>query len=1073
MKPKKLYIQAFGSFAKAQEIDFEKLGNNLYLVAGETAAGKTTIFDALCFALYGVASGSERRALSAIELHSDYCKHADTGVKDPMEVRLEFSHGGNNYIVTRKLDWGVSGKNKNENSSSQLQENEETIFTSRYTFDNSNNEVTNKIKSIIALDVNQFSQIVMLAQGEFSNFLKAETKEREVILARLCDNSLYQDFETRLKALNKRLGDEISKNAEKAKECLKEIVELEQPQTEAERQQFNIYNELLLGIIGSLIKKLDIASEENEQEQVRLKEIREQLIVDKTKAEGDNKNLDALDKQKETQKSLDNQKTNMLFLQQAVDKAEKALKVFPSEAALKQKKTDLKADETDKENLEEEIEQKNNKIFELKAVEVKSKQQQGLINQLAVRISILEQGLNKYVDLEKALAALTEKKNICDSLASKYDALDVKISVNTKALESCMQVLEGLKQAGESEVDNKQHALGDIQKELAETEELQKNIAVAISKEQLYDALEKDYLAKYQATTIKKGEYDQLYTAFLKGQAGYLADKLKSLLQEQEEVTCPVCNTVHKRGAEVHFATSDGAVPTKDRVDESEAAWKNEDKELRQALEKRNTAKLVFEGLVEKLVSDFEKLFKGGLEWDALKSIGLSRVKELTTTLENRKSFAEAALKQAKKNKTLRESKEKEQSSLFDKQKQLGEEKIKLQNEQKKAAEEMDAAKELVSQYKGSMQALPATKAAANAELRSKKLTKERLENAIKQAEAEVRTAEKELENLKGSLVTKLNRIEIEKTEVEHCEDKLAEELRKYGFDNFTVYISAMAPEGIQLSKDKLEHFIDTKHKLIENYKKDCILCRQELERLQKATDGLVKKDVLAMQERIEAVAKNINGLVSGANELKSKAEVYKRNLKKLAVYAQERAKLSNAKIGVNKLTSSVDGNLKFRVFVLARYFKNILRFANKHLQKMTQGRYCLRHIEGADKRKLSGLEFDIFDITTNQSRSLKKLSGGEKFEVALSLALGLSDVVQSSSSRAIEISSMFIDEGFGNLGDKDVDRAIDVLQKLSSGNRQIGIISHVARLEECIPIKLQVERDEKLGSFIVEKIDG
>jgi exonuclease SbcC len=184
----------------------------------------------------------------------------------------------------------------------------------------------------------------------------------------------------------------------------------------------------------------------------------------------------------------------------------------------------------------------------------------------------------------------------------------------------------------------------------------------------------------------------------------------------------------------------------------------------------------------------------------------------------------------------------------------------------------------------------------------------------------------------------------------------------------------------------------------------------------------------------------------------------------------REKLKTSENLYGdANLLSQTANGTLtgknklKFETYVQQVYFDMVLAEANKRFGTMTDGRYELTR-QVADKLQgKAGLDIDVFDTWSQKSRPAKTLSGGESFKAALSLALGLSDVVQSYSG-GIRIDAMFIDEGFGSLDNESLDSAMSVIAGLADGSRLVGIISHVDALKERIPAKIRVERD-KSGS--------
>ena len=149
--------------------------------------------------------------------------------------------------------------------------------------------------------------------------------------------------------------------------------------------------------------------------------------------------------------------------------------------------------------------------------------------------------------------------------------------------------------------------------------------------------------------------------------------------------------------------------------------------------------------------------------------------------------------------------------------------------------------------------------------------------------------------------------------------------------------------------------------------------------------------------------------------------------------------------------------------------FREILEMANRRMELMSGGRYELVHKIGADRRNAkAGLEIEVLDNNTGLQRSSGTLSGGETFFTSLSLALGLSDVVQSHAGGR-QMDALFIDEGFGTLSDDVLDKALDVLNQLTEGNRLVGIISHVDKLDESIPQKIRVRHSEKGSSLSLE----
>ena len=151
--------------------------------------------------------------------------------------------------------------------------------------------------------------------------------------------------------------------------------------------------------------------------------------------------------------------------------------------------------------------------------------------------------------------------------------------------------------------------------------------------------------------------------------------------------------------------------------------------------------------------------------------------------------------------------------------------------------------------------------------------------------------------------------------------------------------------------------------------------------------------------------------------------------------------------------------------YIQMAYFDRILHRANLRLLVMTDGQYELkRRTEAENNRSQSGLELDVIDHWSGGTRSVKTLSGGESFLASLALALGLSDVIQSSSG-GVRLDTMFVDEGFGSLDEEALDQAMKALVSLTQGNRLVGIISHVGELKTRIDRQVLVTKDRSGGS--------
>jgi exonuclease SbcC len=233
----------------------------------------------------------------------------------------------------------------------------------------------------------------------------------------------------------------------------------------------------------------------------------------------------------------------------------------------------------------------------------------------------------------------------------------------------------------------------------------------------------------------------------------------------------------------------------------------------------------------------------------------------------------------------------------------------------------------------------------------------------------------------------------------------------------------------------------------------------------------MVYTDLQAVTDQITEAKRSLEGIRAKERDLDTKLRQDEQILDRLRCLQRKREYAAAAISRLSPLSDAANGSFAFSRYVLNGFFHRIVEQANVHLDTMTDGEYQLVATQEGDRRSSLGLGLRILNTLTNLERETASLSGGQMFEASLSLALGLSDVVQMESTSTIRIDSMFIDEGFGSLDGERLDKALDVLQHLSGGKRQIGIISHVARLDECLPRKIHVIASQG-GSFVRVEAD-
>ena len=232
---------------------------------------------------------------------------------------------------------------------------------------------------------------------------------------------------------------------------------------------------------------------------------------------------------------------------------------------------------------------------------------------------------------------------------------------------------------------------------------------------------------------------------------------------------------------------------------------------------------------------------------------------------------------------------------------------------------------------------------------------------------------------------------------------------------------------------------------------------------------GKERIDTKELEEQAQKLAMDIKQLeqqkilIAGKESCNKQAQ---ENLKKLY---QKRSVLEKEYEVIHDLDRTANGNLNqqarldLQTYVQRRYFKYIVTEANRRLVKMSDSQFILqcRNMENLGKRGEVGLDLDVYDLVTDKVRDVKTLSGGESFMAALSMALGMADIIQRMAGK-VHLDTMFIDEGFGSLDEESRSKAIGILTELAGNSRLVGIISHVTELKEQIDRKLVVSKTEK-----------
>ncbi|WP_368292826.1 AAA family ATPase [Dehalobacter sp. TBBPA1] len=1043
MKPLKVVMSAFCPYAGRTELDLAAFGGQgLFLITGDTGAGKTTIFDAIAFALFGEVSGCTR---TVDTLRSDF---AEPNAKTYVE--FTFLHKDKMYSITRNPRYERPKKSGDgvttENSDATLQLPDGDIITGY-------RDVTVEIVELLGINYRQFKQIAMIAQGEFLQLLLADSKERGDIFRRVFNTDLYQTAQRLLKDSER----ESKKRCESIEQSIFQYISgIACPESEQGQ------------ILSAKIGTATIHTAED-----ILSELQALITVDTTLRDSLKQQVDKLDKDLASQIAIIMQaqyinqafydlkivqeKRNALIERQGehnvqkkmLQDAEKALYIVSRlEAAfLREQEAEQKLTQSIM-ALDIEIQAQIKDLETVQTAYQAEKEKEPEREKLASAIDRLTKMLPQYEAselLERELEKLTEKQSaVCAALGElqqqKADFLEQKNNLNQELERLAdIEAKAAVCEQEAKQLQATQSGLLDLQDSLSRLSKLQSESA----------RLQQQFTSAQGAFQIVNTVYMEKETAFFREQAGLLAASL------EDGNPCPVCgSTVHP-----NKATLGADAPIEAELNElkqkSDLARQNMQEASEQSAAKLAEVKLAREQLVHAAGAYFPDVDKSIMQEQLATLIESALAESRQKKKENDDQYLQLKKQVSRKNQS------KEQLASLEGSLKTNEEAT-TQNEQQKNNIISDIASKTgeLKVLKSSLEYADRQQAVASIEEWTGNLNS--LKEAFRQAEEAYHALQNKLEGNQTLLCDQRERLSNTIQTKQQALAAYTKKLSECDFPNEEAYHSALKTES-EISE--LKHSID-------QYQNEVQAVEQDLRRLFKETENKQKQDMEqleAAKQKLEQEKRkadeSIRTLIArlGTNEPIAKA--LSRAISDAAIYQQEYLLLSNLSKTANGELGGKQ-KLAFEQYVQASYFNQILIEANKRLKIMTNSRFeLLRREDAADLRAQTGLEIDVLDHYTGRIRSVKSLSGGESFKASLSLALGLSDVIQSYAG-GVEIDTLFIDEGFGALDTESLEQAMQTLIGLAAGNRLVGIISHVSELKERIDRQVVIMKSNR-GSSI------
>ncbi len=1037
MKPIKIEISAFGPYKDCVEIDFSKIcENGIFLITGDTGAGKTTIFDAIVFALYGNVSGSNRQVSS---VRSDFAT-----IDTKTYVKLEFSHKGKVYQVLRNPQYD---RQKKSGEGFTTQFSDASIEEDGKVLASGVSNVDKKIQEILGIDVKQFKQISMLAQGEFLKILFADSKERTEIFRKIFDTYIYEDITKKLKEKQNDTAMNLNSYKTKFLTNTMNIKWSKEPEFLQTLSDKNIHN-----YIKDVLELLEIEVKNDQKDndkinsdvykldkELKMKELKIQ------KAEEINSSYIRLDELMKKQTKQVEQKKNYDEKQKQVDNTQKILAmVLPKEQMYKKIQNEIEELNGNIKKNKEELEKLNKDEEEFKKKDIKVNEIKLKSNNLKIQYDIISKLENEIKNVDEILKVIDERDKYIE-----------QIELLKKEEEQILKLKKIIQ-----EYDNLSKEFEKIQLEQKKAIEIENIVRMREETSKNFDTKNKEFR---EIEDKYKLEEDKFY----KGQAGILAKDL------QEGQKCPVCGSIHHP----ELAKKSEAL-SKEELDELKIKKEKKEKEKNEVSERLS----IYQAKIDTLIED--------AEYDSTKK----SISEYVTEINEKYKIQESNLKEK-----INEA----ESIYFDitKLKLDFDEfnydgfKNDFDDNKKKMEDKLTRDNTLIDDFYKKMQS----------ELSDKTDIKEYAEDIklnYKNKKNEYREEGKIICDLYYEITKSV--IDIEEFEYEQFKDEYEKSKREHSKKIIEVgtkiseFMKNLDDKGKELEKSKDEYEMafknlgfesEAKYKAsimdetilhdaieeIQNYRNQCIEVNTQIKELKDNLKGNERIDIEKDKKEFETLKESLEELKEKQLKVNSKYTSNNNILEILNNDSGEVLKQTELYLTLEELYKTASGTLsgkrriEFEQYIQAVYFDIILIEANKRLVKMTGNRYELVRKENSNKiSDKIGLDLEVIDNYTGKRRDVKSLSGGESFKAALSLSLGVSDVIQSYSGGVV-VDTLFIDEGFGSLDAESREQAINTLNLLTDNDKIIGIISHVTELKERIDKKIIIEKTSNGSKISLE----
>ncbi len=1076
MRPLKLTIVAFGPFKGKIVIDFSLFGDEgLYLVSGATGAGKTTLFDALSYALFGVTTAEEMRDAQAMR-----CQWASDDVQTSVE--LVFSEKGKVYTIKRIPSQKRPKKRGDgyivESSAVELLMPDGNVYTK-------SEQVNRKVVEIVGMTGGQFAQIVMLAQGKFSNFLVSKTDEKRELFKKIFNTERYGMLQDLLSSKAKDAKEEYSaigvaqhtivrsvsvdegsalyeplerlKNSDILLPETKELLEAIKSESE---KAYELTLDELNACRGKKAENASFITKWQERENLRVNLAVKNAEYEETleklrKAEAEASSIPLMQKRK-----------NMLLLELSelgkarakYDEVENIL------AAIDEKRRTL--DEKRKE-ADTALEVINDETLELESAE----KEYGDLSRIDEELDSANECNYKLKERLSAFDGLGKSIGEYEEVGKSIEKANAKLSLIVKSIEE----KEKERRKGEEEREDAMKRAEALENAHLEVLSLETHLGNALELEKVLSSLEEkqkeEKLAQSEIERAlrllneKRNAHSEIITSYYLSGAYSLAKEL------EEGKPCPVCGSLHHPSP----ASSSGKEYTREDLEKAAGEERKASDELQSKMKRKERISASIEMLrtdESKYKSVLPGEFQGKGIDEVIGILGVRLEKAKADATERDDLLKREEELEKKLSLLLKEKSELEIAESSQKATILHLETIYGKLEKETSAKASDLEIELEA-FQEAYEKLGNEKNSSDALIAALKKGKAR----AGELQRKIGELQKSIEELKERKHASDTSVGILSKEIGMKEEEMGKLLKELPFE--TREDAERRRSELEEENKRLESTIDSLSSSLNRMEKEKAALEGSIKEIKVHMDaipeydiGKLRKEEKALEEREKELDARHSGCIRALGNIKDALERYQENEGKESALREKWAMLQELSDIANG-TLSGGSKISLETYVQTRYLDRILRRANGKLLSMTDGQYEMeRSGRVRNMSRKMGLDIDVMDHFTCKTRPVSTLSGGETFKASLALALGLSEEIQASAG-AVKIETMFVDEGFGTLDEDSLRSAVSTLSHLAEKGRLVGVISHVAELKENIGKQIIVEKSRLGGSTLRVKTDS